>query len=270
MKWEQEEKVMDNKNDVKKQFGRSANEYVKSQIHRKGSDLKWLLEMAGLKGNEEILDVATGGGHTANAFAPYAHKVTAMDLTPEMLNAAEKFIKGNGHSNVLFMEGDAENMPFSNHHFDLVICRIAPHHFPNINKFISEAYRVLKDGGQFLLDDNVVPENDEFDHFYNKIEKMRDFSHYRAWKKTEWIQKIELAGFEIHEVSRFEKRFEFMSWCDRMQLSKQEKDDLTKLILAAPEKIKNKFRIVIEDNQVTSFWGEAMLLKAIKRLGLFT
>ncbi len=260
-----EENELNNKNDVKKQFGRSANDYVESQIHRKGTDLKMLLEMASITGNEEVLDVATGGGHTANAFAPVVRQVTAMDLTPEMLTASEKFIQTNGHSNVLFVEGDAEKMPFSNEAFDIVTCRIAPHHFPNIEKFIREVYRVLKCGGQFLLNDNVAPENDEFDHFYNKIEKLRDYSHYRAWKKTEWIGKIELAGFEIHEISRFEKRFEFMGWCDRMQLSEKEKEKVTNTILNAPEKVKHKFRIVTEENKVMSFCGEAMLLKAIKR-----
>jgi len=256
---------MNNKNDVKKQFGRSADDYVKSKIHSKGLDLNRLLQMANLTGNEEVLDVATGGGHTANAFAPFAKKVTAMDLTPEMLTAAKKFIKGNGHTNVMFVEGDAEKMPFQDETFDIVTCRIAPHHFPNIDKFINEVYRVLKSSGQFLLDDNVAPENDEFDHFYNKIEKMRDYSHYRAWKKTEWIRKVELLGFEIQKISRFEKRFEFESWCDRMQLTKKEKDDLTELILQAPEKVKHKFQIVIKDNQIKSFLGEAILLSAVKQ-----
>jgi len=188
-----------------------------------------------------------------------------MDLTPEMLKAAEKFVEENGHTNVVFVEGDAEKMPFTDGNFDIVTCRIAPHHFPNIDKFISEVHRVLKSSGQFLLDDNVAPENDEFDHFYNKIEKMRDYSHYRAWKKTELIQKVELLGFEIQEISRFEKRFEFESWCDRMQLSKKEKDDLTEMILKAPAKVKHKFRIVIKDNEVKSFLGEAILLSAVKQ-----
>lgn len=128
-----------------------------------------------------------------------------MDLTPEMLTAAETFIKGNGYSNVVFVEGDAEKLPFQDHSFDLVTCRIAPHHFPNVQQFVSEVHRVLKANGKFLLDDNVAPEGNEFDHFYNKIEKIRDYSHFRAWKKTEWINMLEQEGFEIQELYRFEK-----------------------------------------------------------------
>ena len=255
---------MEFKRDVKKQFGRSANFYVNSDIHRKGGDLNKLVDMAHTNGNEEVLDVATGGGHTANAFAPLVRKVTAMDLTPEMLTAAEKFIKGNGHTNVEFVEGDAEKMPFPDESFDLVTCRIAPHHFPNIENFISEVYRVLKPSGQFLLDDNVVPEDDELDQFYNSVEKMRDYSHYRAWKKTEWLRMLELNEFETQVLYRFEKQFEFENWCNRMHLSDTEKAALNEFMLKTSEKVKHKFRIRINNNQIESFYGEAILLKAIK------
>jgi ubiquinone/menaquinone biosynthesis C-methylase UbiE len=255
---------MDIKKDVQKQFGRSADEYVKSSGHRKGEDLKKLVEIARVTGHEHVLDVATGGGHTANAFAPLVNKVTAVDLTPEMLTAAEKFIKGNGHSNVTFVEGDAEKLPFSDDTFDIVTCRIAPHHFPNVQQFISEVHRVLKTNGQFLLDDNVAPEVKEYDQFYNKIEKLRDYSHFRAWKKTEWVSMLEHAGFEIHELYRFEKRFEYNSWCDRMKMSQTDKEALNEYIVNSNQEVKNKFRITIQHNKVESFLGEAILLKAIK------
>ncbi|WP_342431813.1 class I SAM-dependent methyltransferase [Neobacillus sp. FSL H8-0543] len=256
---------MEIKKDVQQQFGKSAASYVTSPIHKDGKDLLKLVEMAGVTGQERLLDVATGGGHTANAFAPLVKKVTAVDLTQEMLDAAENFIKGNGYQNVTFVKGDAEMLPFSDESFDIVTCRIAPHHFPNVKTFIEEAHRVLTSKGQFLLDDNVVPEDDEFDLFYNTIEKVRDYSHFRAWKKTEWLQMLEGSGFEIFEWHRFEKTFHFEPWCNRMKLSISEKEKLTQYILDTSQKVKDKFKIVIEDEKVVSFQGEAIGLKAIKR-----
>jgi ubiquinone/menaquinone biosynthesis C-methylase UbiE len=256
---------MDIKKDVQQQFGKSADAYVNSAIHKDGNDLQKLLEMATVTGKEELLDVATGGGHTANAFANLVKKVTTIDLTPEMLRAAEKFIKGNGHQNVEFRIGDAENLPFSDRIFDIVTCRIAPHHFPDVNKFVQEVHRVLKPYGQFLLDDNVVPEEDDYDFFYNTIEKRRDYSHFRAWKKSEWLRMLEINGFEIYEMHRFEKTFQYESWCNRMNLPASEKDKLTEYIRKAPQKVKEKYKVSIVKEQVTSFQGEAVILKAIKR-----
>ncbi|WP_262417886.1 class I SAM-dependent methyltransferase [Bacillus sp. YC2] len=66
-----------------------------------------------------------GDGHTANALAPFVGSVTAFDLTEEMLTTAAEFIRGNGCTNVKFMKGDAEKLPFSDTAFDLVPCRIA-------------------------------------------------------------------------------------------------------------------------------------------------
>ncbi len=255
---------MDIKKDVQKQFGRSAASYVTSEGHRKGGDLQTLVSLADAKGTEIALDIATGGGHTANALAPLVGKVTAFDLTPEMLAVAEKFIKGNGHLNVDFVEGDAEKLPFADETFDIVTCRIAPHHFPNINSFVGEVSRVLKKEGKFLLDDNVAPEKDEFDEFYNTVEKKRDYSHFRAWKKTEWLQMLENVGFEIQELYRFEKTFTFESWCDRMHLLDQEKSELTEYMLNASDQIKQKFRIQFENHKIISFQGEAVVLKATK------
>lgn len=255
---------MDIKTDVKKQFGRSAASYVVSEGHRKGGDLQTLVAMVNATGTEHALDIATGGGHTANALAPIVGKVTALDLTPQMLAAAEKFIRGNGHENVEFVEGDAEKLPFSDKTFDIVSCRIAPHHFPNITRFVSEVSRVLKSGGQFLLDDNVVPENNEFDKFYNTVEKKRDYSHFRAWKKTEWIQILENKGFEIQELYRFDKPFDFESWADRMHLSDSEKAELTDYMVNASDKVKQKFRIQIENQKIITFQGEAVVLNATK------
>lgn len=257
--------TMSNKKAVQKQFGRSADAYVESEGHRKGKDLEKLIALAAITGDETALDVATGGGHTANALAPLVRRVVALDLTPEMLAAAKAFIEGNGHDNVDFVQGDAEAMPFPDGSFDIVACRIAPHHFPHVERFIAEVHRVLKPGGQFLLDDNVAPEDDESDAFYNTLEKKRDYSHYRAWKKSEWLRMLEAHGFIVQEWHRFEKTFRFDAWCDRMKLPKAEKEALNEWIGQAPDPIKRAFRIEIKDNRVVSFQGEAMIAKAVKR-----
>ena len=86
--------------DVKRQFGKTAQNYVTSSIHAKGGDLKAMLELAGDVSGKKVLDVATGGGHTALTFARAGAEVTATDLTPEMLAAAEANIREQGLESV--------------------------------------------------------------------------------------------------------------------------------------------------------------------------
>jgi ubiquinone/menaquinone biosynthesis C-methylase UbiE len=252
------------KNAVQSQFSRSAEAYVSSPIHAQGKDLHKLVEIAHPTGTEHVLDIATGGGHVANALAPLVHRVTALDLTEEMLLAARRFLERNGRTNVDFVKGDAETLPFQDGVFDIVTCRIAAHHFPHVASFINEAFRVLKPGGSFLLVDNVVPEEEAFDEFYNELEKRRDYSHHRAWKKSEWVSMTERAGFEIGEWHRFTKTFKFDEWCDRMHLPDEQKQELTYFVMNAPEKVKRKFRIEIQGRQVDTFQGESIVLKAVK------
>jgi ubiquinone/menaquinone biosynthesis C-methylase UbiE len=256
---------MDPKKSVQYQFGRSAQDYVESASHKSGKDLEILVRMAELTGKEKALDVATGGGHTANALAPLSKEVVALDLTQQMLEAAERFITTNGNHNVSFIQGDAENMPFDEATFDVVTCRKAPHHFPDIKAFVSEAARLLKPGGLFLLDDNVAPENEEWDAFYNKVEKWRDPSHYRAHKKTEWLKLIEECGFEVEQTVGLHKTFVFDSWFDRMKLPQEEKVKLAEFIMNSSKAIHDKFLINIQDQKLLSFVGESIIIKARKQ-----
>src|SRR5690242_12493212 len=74
---------------VQSNFGAAAADYVTSNVHAQGQDLAWVLEAAALTGSERVLDIATGAGHTAFALAPYAAEVVALDVTPQMLMAAQ-------------------------------------------------------------------------------------------------------------------------------------------------------------------------------------
>src|SRR5262249_60577650 len=102
------------------------------------------------------LDVATGGRHAALAFAPRVREVVALDLTPAMLEAAARFLGGQGIGNVSFQLGDAEAIPCGDCEFDVVTARYAPHHFPRPSRFLAEAARVLRPRGRLAIFDNMA------------------------------------------------------------------------------------------------------------------
>ncbi|WP_028561985.1 class I SAM-dependent methyltransferase [Paenibacillus pinihumi] len=253
------------KNQVQEQFGKHAAKYVTSTRHAKGEDLAMLVSQSRAGKEMEVLDIATGGGHVANALAPLVRRVVAYDLTEQMLAKAAEFIQGNGLANVDFVQGDAEQLPFADASFDLVTCRIAAHHFPNVPAFAAEAFRVVKPGGKLLFIDNVAPENDAYDEFYNDVEKHRDPSHVRALKKTEWISLLEQKGFRIELLAAYAKPFKFQDWCERSGMAEAEKSVLEAKLMDASGDVKEFFSVQTDESgRLSAFTGESVLIQAIR------
>ena len=128
---------------VQKKFGEAAADYAASAVHATGPSLARLTELVETKPTWRHLDIATGAGHTALAFAPKVAKVTASDITPEMLQQTRKLAKERGLGNVVTAQAPAHDLPFPDTSYHLVTCRLAAHHFPDPESFVREAARVL-------------------------------------------------------------------------------------------------------------------------------
>jgi ubiquinone/menaquinone biosynthesis C-methylase UbiE len=205
---------------VQQQFGKTAASYLTSAPHAKGASLERLVTLTAPRADWCALDIATGGGHVAYAFAPHVARVWATDITQEMLDLVKAEAKKRGLSNIRAAYAKAEALPFEDEDFDLVTCRIAPHHFDSIAEFLTEAHRVLKPGGVFALVDNVVPEGGVGD-YVNAFERFRDPSHLRAWTMDEWRDALKQAGFAIMHEEEIYKKMEFKSWAARHDATMQ-------------------------------------------------
>lgn len=206
----------DSKTLSQQRYTQYADGYVTSETHARGSDLDRLLAIAEPQSHWSMLDVATGGGHTALKFAPHVRHVIASDLTPRMLEKAEQFIvKEQGARNISFRQADAENLPFADARFDLVTCRIAPHHFPNAQAFVHECARVLKQGSLLLLQDQLLPDDQAAARFVDDFERLRDPSHHRAFNTAEWRAMLAAAGIVVERSEEYIKRHDFLAWAKR-------------------------------------------------------
>ncbi|MGB1242078.1 MAG: class I SAM-dependent methyltransferase [Chitinophagales bacterium] len=251
------------KQKVQAQFGKTAKAYVYSQGHAKGQDLQWMTEQAGEIKGKKVLDIATGGGHTALQFAKAGAKVIATDLTPEILKEAEKFATEQGFD-IDFQFAEAENLPFEAESFDIVTCRIAPHHFENPEQFVKEAYRVLKPNGLFLLIDNISPESMELAKWMNEIEKRRDDSHVEAYTVGTWIQWMANVGFDLQYFARWHRSKKFQTWADRAQMPLKDKELLEADILALPNNFKSYFGVQEIEGELQELKHEVGFFVAIK------
>ena len=208
------------KSAVQEQFGAHAAHYLTSAPHAKGKSLERLVEVVKPQRDWRALDVATGAGHTAYAFAPHVARVWATDITEEMLALVREEIAKRKLANVRVAYARAESLPFEDASLDLVTCRIAPHHFESIPRFLDEAHRVLKSGATLAITDNVVPAG-AVGGYVNAFERLRDPSHLRAWTLEEWRKALADHGFAVRHEESAAKTIEFASWAGRHDATMQ-------------------------------------------------
>jgi ubiquinone/menaquinone biosynthesis C-methylase UbiE len=205
---------------VQEQFGKTAETYLTSKPHAQGKSLERLVEFTRPRPDWRALDVATGAGHTAYVFAPHVARMWATDITDEMLAVVRGEVEKRKLKNIRVAHAKAESLPFEDQSFDLVTCRIAPHHFDSIPAFLAETFRVLKPGGTLALVDNVVPAGSVGDYI-NAFERFRDPSHLRAWTMEEWRAALNERGFTIAHEEQMGKQMEFAPWASRHDATMQ-------------------------------------------------
>src|SRR4051812_25755502 len=117
--------------DVRDSFRSVAANYTKSTFHASTVRLQEVVELVRPKKGDLALDVATGTGNTALALAPHVRRVIGLDVTREMLDEARRVAGERAVTNVDWVIGDAEHLPFQDATFDIYVVRAAPHHFPH-------------------------------------------------------------------------------------------------------------------------------------------
>lgn len=242
---------MEKKEAVQKAFSQNKDAYITSSTHSQGTDLLLLIEWIQPNKEMTVLDIATGGGHVTKSLSPFVKNIFATDLTRNMLENTSKYLRN--YENIEFIVADAENLPFLNERFDVVTCRIAAHHFPFPQKFIKEVSRVLKEGGKFLFIDNVASEKEELDTFINKLEKMRDFSHVRSLKVSEWKHFLNKENLKVIKETRRKKVLPFDEWSKRTLHTKEEIRKVAQFLLHTSKEIQIYHQMKINDGKIKSF-----------------
>jgi SAM-dependent methyltransferase len=184
-----------------------AEAYRNAPEQREGEDLDLIVRWA--EGAETALDVATGGGHVARRLREAGLEVVSVDPAPGM------------QPDVI---SRAEDLPFADNAFDLVVTRIAPHHFDDVTAAVVEMGRVSND--LVVVEDTLyVSEQVE------EAEKLRDPTHVRSYTEREWRSFLEGAGLQVEEVESFEKRHPLEEWLDRSQTPPDDRSRVKELLV---------------------------------------
>jgi SAM-dependent methyltransferase len=224
---------------VRDQFGPAAGSYAVSDVHVGGPDLEAMLRAVPLTGRERLLDVGTGAGHTALAFAPHVAEVVALDLTEAMLEQARAEAARRGLGNLHCQLGNAEALPFPSASFDLVTSRLAAHHFAHADAAVAEIARILRPGGSLLLEDSMAPEDPAQDTFFNAIELLRDPSHVRNYSPSQWLRELSACGIEAEVLGWWALYQDFDEWVERTRTPETAVAELRRLFDTAPSEIRS-------------------------------
>lgn len=140
-----------------------------------------------------IADLGAGEGLISQLLARRAEKVVCVDNSPKMVEFGSELAKKNGFTNLSYKLGDIEDVPLGDQSVDLAILSQALHHAPHPEVAITEAFRILKPGGQVIV----------LDLLEHQFEKARELyaDVWLGFSENRLYQMLKEAGFRKIEVN---------------------------------------------------------------------
>ncbi|MGZ4334264.1 MAG: class I SAM-dependent methyltransferase [Gaiellaceae bacterium] len=185
-----------------------AQAYRDSPAHRDGPDLDLIVEWSA--GAATALDVGTGGGHVARRLREAGLQVVTTDPAPGM------------QPDVV---SRSEELPFADGSFDVVVSRLAAHHFEDVATALSEMARVA--GRTVIVVDNTFGGEE-----LEEAERLRDASHVRCCSVDEWHGLFEGAGLALADERLLPQRVEIEPWLDRSGCTGADAERVRELVAA--------------------------------------
>jgi SAM-dependent methyltransferase len=170
-----------------------AEAYRTSTVHASGDDLDLVVDWCEPREGVTVLDVATGGGHVARRLRERGATVVTVDPAP-----------GMGADTT----AAAEDLPFADASFDAVACRLAGHHFADVETAMREMARVARQR-VVVCDNTFVSDASE------AADRLRDPSHVRNYTVDEWRSLFERAGLRVTDERELLRPLEIEPWLAR-------------------------------------------------------
>jgi SAM-dependent methyltransferase len=166
-----------------------------SPTHKAGPDLDRVIELCEPRTGVTAIDVATGGGHVARRLRERGANVVTLDPAPGM----QPDVVARG-----------EEIPFADESFDVAVCRIAAHHFDDVELAVREMARVARD--RVVVQDNLFQSEQ-----VEEAERLHDPTHVRCYTEDEWRGFFEVAGLRVEELEIMSRRLPLEPWLERAE-----------------------------------------------------
>lgn len=216
-------------------FTKQADAYAANTTVSDPQRVNRLVKIADPSPDASVLEVATGPGYVTLGFASGCKEVVGVDLTREPLLIAERNRRERGVTNAQFLRGDADYLPIVDEGFDIVVCRFAFHHLKDPGEALLEMVRVCDPDGTIVVEDLVVSEHPRRARYQNRLERLRDPSHVRAYPLSELLGLFTGAGIELRDTHTDTIIQEVEEWLDNAQTPDEEAAEVRSMIEADVE-----------------------------------
>ncbi len=179
---------------------RSAPIYAEHTAKLTSQAVSHLLDAAQLTSDSRALEVGCGPGHITAMMADTGATVTGVDLVPAMIETARTL-----HPDLEFVEANAEQLPFEDDAFDVVLANFVIHHFARPDVVCTEIRRVLKPGGRFVFAGPI--EQCGFGAFiagltaHHTMEVLAHGPLYLGATREDYENLVKDAGFTMYDVA---------------------------------------------------------------------
>jgi ubiquinone/menaquinone biosynthesis C-methylase UbiE len=227
----------------------------------RGPDLDVALRITRRRGHEHLVDLATGGGGAALAFGPSVARVTAVDPSAAMVAGAVGRLRDAGLA-ASGVQADAGALPLASACCELVTCRIAAHHFPDVPAALAEVRRILRPDGTLVLIDSLAPDAPAAAAFLDRIERQRDPTHVRSLTRGEWERALTRAKLLPVTIESVRHAKDFERWLARGGAVAEDQARVRSQFLAAGRDVVDALAIRRGDGRVLSFADEKLVIRA--------
>lgn len=236
---------------IQKSFTVQAQNFENNNMNfSKQEYLDYTVQCMNLNSGDNVLEAAAGTCVCGRSIAPFVKSVTCIDATPAMLAVGQAEAEKNGITNMKFVNGFVEDMPFENDYFDVVLSRLAFHHFSDIEKPFSEMSRVLKKGGNLVIIDMEAAE-EPLREIEDCIETMRDFSHVKNRSQAEFFTLFKKHDYTVTKQESTKIPVSLNAW---MALTNTPDDIRNEIIDLMYDDINNRnptgFHPYLKDNEI--------------------
>ncbi len=232
----------------RQQFGiRSANWHASARWITDDAILSEHAAHCKVSPDAKVLDVCCGSGVVGNAFRGKVGHITGLDLTPEMVKLSRTRLDE-------VVQGDVYHIPFPDNSYDLVCNREVLHLLPNPERPVSEIFRVLKPGGQFVVG-QWVPFSEVDAAWMFRIVKKKQPLFFNNLMEQDMIDLLTNAGFVDLKVTEVLQWEDIDTWIDTWETSAIHRHQIRDLYHNAPAEVRavHPFQISPE-GRITDCW----------------